>query len=245
MNTQIQQQQVGGLERATQKGTDGLDHIGQNFNEGYFEDVLGGLAKRTVTDLRERVTRLNDRRETFNPKLTAAQNCENLKTDVKNFDEHSVREMNRVANEFKREITALETTLNDDANLYQKSERILSIAGSFYGLSKAEQQKAITEALEEDDGPMLAVLINSSKVETGLSKAEREFIRRRAWEKANPNGVRSLDELREKSERWEAGCYGMVNVKQKLASELNRYDADIARAEAVHGNRKPSAGFVS
>lgn len=244
MNTQIQQQQVGGLERVTQKGSDGLDHIGQHFNEGYFDNVLGGLAKRTISDFRKRATSFNDKRETFNPKLTAAQNCENLKRELKEFDEHSIREMNKIASEFKREIGSLEFHLNEDANLYERKDRILSIVGSFHAKSKAEQQQAIADALDEDDGPMLAVLVSSSKVETGLSKSDREIIRRRAWERAAPQRLKAYDDLRVAAERWEAGCYGLVGVKQKMASGLNRYDADIERAEAVHGIPKPAMGFA-
>lgn len=244
MATQLQAQSNDGLERSTLKGSDGLDHIGQHFNEGYFDNVLGGFAKRTITDLRRRATSFNDKRETFNPKLTPAQNCENLKRELKEFDEHSIRELSKVASEFKREIGSLEFDLNEDANLYERKDRILSIVGSFHAKSNADQQQAIADALEEDDGPMLAVLVNSSKVETGLSKSDRELIRRRAWEKAAPQRLKAYDELKSAAERWEAGCYGIVTVKQKMATGLNRYDADIERAEAVHGIPTPTMGFA-
>ena len=249
MATQLQQQPNDELGSVLNVGSDGLVHVSQELSPGYFEEnpfdnPAIKKAFDTAKALRNDFTNHHERRIHRNPKHTLAQHCDDMKKDLKALDDRTVQRLTGAYNELQREIKSTLAGLDDDANLYANKDYINAVTGAFYGLTPAKKAEAITKLIEDGEGSDLAILINSSQMLTGLSKAERETIRRRAHEKANSNAVRLLDQLQDAARRWDAGGNGAIRTIQKLGEGLGRFDAEIAKAEAMNVTRKPTAGFV-
>ena len=228
-------------------GSDNQVHVAQDLNPGYYEEnpfnnsALKN-AYNTAKALRNDFTNHHERRVHRNPKLTPAQHCDDMKRDLKDLDQRTVQKLTGVYNDLQREIRAKRMSLDEDANLNPNKDYINAVTGAFYGLTPAKKAETLTKLIEDGEGSDLAILINSSQMLTGLSKAERETIRRRVWEKTNPSGVKLLDQLQQAAERWDRGGNGAVRTLNKLGDGLNRFDAEIAKAEAI--TRQPTAGFV-
>jgi len=246
MTTQIIHRADDQLTPVLTAGTDNLVHVAQDLNPGYYQENHSNnsalkKAFDTANALRKDFTNHHDRRLHRNPKQTLAQHCDDMKRDLQSLDDRTVRRLTSAYSELQREIKSTQMSLDDDAHLDANKEYINAVTGAFYGLSPAKKQEMISKLIEDGEGSDLAILINSSQLLTGLGRKERELIRRRVHEKANPDGVKLLDQLQEAAERWDRGGLGAIRTLQKLGEGLNRYDAEIARAEAV--TRQPLANF--
>lgn len=228
-------------------GSDGLVHVAQELNPGYYEDnpTKNTAIKKlfdTANAIRNDFTNHHEKRLHRNPKHTPAQHCDDMKRDLKALDDRTVQRLTGAYNELEREIKATEMALDDDANLFANKDYINAVTGAFYGLSPADKSAMISKLIDDGEGSDLAILINSSQMLTGLTKAEREGIRRRAHEKANPTGVKLLDQLKEHAARWDKGGNGAIGSIRKLGEGLGRFDAEIAKAEGFAN--KPAIGFA-
>lgn len=141
------------------------------------------------------------------------------------------------------EIRSTMATLDEDANLNLNKDWVSTVTGAFYGLKLDKKMEAIGQMIEAGQGPMLAILIDSPEFVTGLNTEQRQSIRRRVHEKVSPNTVRTLDALKRAQDRLDRSKQVTFNGVQKLYSGLSKYDAQIAKADAL-AKREPSASFA-
>ena len=228
-------------------GSDGLVHISLGLNPGYYKENPGEsqaikAAHIEAKAMRNDFTNHHERRITRNPKVTEAQHSEDVKKDLQGLDDKTMQRIRSQSAKFEAEISATLSKLDADANLVLDKDFVTAVTGAFHGLSPSQKMAEIAKMIEHGDSVSLAILIKSPNLITGLDNEQRDSIRRRAHEKANPTGLRNLDILKAAGERWHQGAHGAVRTLMDCGQGLNRFDAEIARAEAV-AQRAPGAGF--
>ena len=229
-------------------GSDGKTMPHHFMHPGGYENELNTTNQAALSNaakgaqyVRDQMTAYDDARENLDPRGQPAKQYEDLKRHADTMEENINRKLQSVMADFDRDIEQTAITLDDAANLKIDPNYINAVTASFHQMSAGQRQAMIAQLLDDGEGSDLAILIRSSVALTGLSKEERQSIRRRAWEKAAPQTLKAYDELHAGRQRWEAGAYGLVKKMMGKKSGLDLFDAEIARVEAA----RKSSGFPS
>lgn len=202
-------------------------------------DMLGRMGKQIQTVIAYE----DERKANRHPEHTKEHHAKVMKKRigdaVKKIDELTAKAERAI----ESDIRSTMATLDEDANLNVNSDWIATVTGAFYGLKADKKMEAIGQMIEAGQGPMLAVLIDSPEFVTGLNTEQRQNIRRRVHEKVSPNTVRTLDALKRAQDRWNRSKDVTHSGLMKLYSGLDKYDAQIAKADAL-AKREPSASFA-
>lgn len=209
-------------------------HSGQFPYEGpWGENSALKHAHQTSGSFWERLNALHEYRTTRNPEVEPAVHARKVARLVEEFGRERASQWDSVKADLKRERGRVEDELKRGANLKANVAHFNAIVGTFGSLPPEKRMAAIDQAIAEADGPTLATLLEAPSLVTGLTAEQREAIKARAYERANPNGHALLKQLEKALVRSEAASIAAISATQKLAQGTDRYDRKVEQAKAL------------
>lgn len=142
----------------------------------------------------------------------------------------------------KGRLRAVEADLAKAANLNPVDKFTNAILGTFAGLQPGERGKALSDLIDQQDGPTLAALLAAPSLVTNITPDQRENLKLQLFLKANPSGVALRDQLTKALEKMERASIASIRARAALRDGTDRFTAKTKAAEALANKARTGFG---
>lgn len=201
------------------------------------------FGRNVLNSVTKAINDLDDFRATRSPADTPATHAKKVIEAVDNAQKKLVPSYTNAKVALKNDVLELDIELDDLAGLKANPRFEAAIVARFQRMDPADHIEAIDGMIAAGDTASLATLIEAPFIVTGLDPALRDTIRDRVLRKVAPEKLALRAAALTAFEKLEKSFYRSLPDFNALKADCDRYDAQIAAAEAVAN--KARSGFAA
>ncbi len=202
-----------------------------------YQDFSNNAALKAASDglgyLFEGQRSLNELRMNANPEHSPARHARVVAEAVNSFGENAAGVLESAKAVLKSEQRRLDSELEAAANLKPVAHHFAAIVGTFSNMKASQRARALDDLIDQQDGPTLAALVETSIVLTGLTPEQRASIKLRLYAKANSVGLALSHQLTKALAKCEAASIANINGQMQLREGTDRFNEKTRHAEAI------------
>ena len=217
-------------------------NAGQIDHASFGEDPALKEASEALAYGGDMLAQIDNLRANPHPEHPAARHARVVREAVDAFDNSWATRADGARAALKGRLRTVEVDLAKAANLNPVDKFTNAILGTFAGLQPGERGKALSDLIEQQDGPTLAALLAAPPLVTGISEAQRDNLKLQMFLKVNPAGVALRDQLAKALDKMERASIASIRARAALRDGTDRFTAKTKAAEDLANKARTGFG---